>query len=286
MRLHAHDAWRVTGAGVARSWRTMERPCGHCAAALAARRSCCFRCRSWGVARLLPTYGFGLLGFRLVAASLVLLLPGTLVARALRLRGASATVAWGLGALGLRCCSSSSCTARFCWRSSCSASSVSSRFRSRLRVVSGPPAWDTLAIAFLGLAFGVALWHVAGVVSGDALFHPGRVQKLYSFGDLHVARWTSSPDGGLIRIRLPALARVPGPRREGRRSGPTQVMLPSRARCPGRVRRRVRAGLALFVRPGWARRADGDRRRSPRSHRGTAVPRLLSQPGTLDRHVR
>src|SRR3989454_1234630 len=52
-----------------------------------------------GVARLLPTYGFGL-WLRLVAASLVLLLPGALVARALWLRGASATVAWGLGALG------------------------------------------------------------------------------------------------------------------------------------------------------------------------------------------
>ena len=52
-----------------------------------------------GVARLLPEYGFGL-WLRLVAASLVLLLPGALIARALHLRGASATVAWGLGALG------------------------------------------------------------------------------------------------------------------------------------------------------------------------------------------
>ena len=40
------------------------------------------------------------LWLRLVAASLVLLLPGALIARALRLRGASATVAWSLGALG------------------------------------------------------------------------------------------------------------------------------------------------------------------------------------------
>src|SRR5947207_4391119 len=52
-----------------------------------------------GVARLLPEHGFGL-WLRLVAASLVLLLPGTLVTRALHLRGASATVAWGLAALG------------------------------------------------------------------------------------------------------------------------------------------------------------------------------------------
>ena len=52
-----------------------------------------------GLARLLPADGVGL-WLRLVAASLVLLLPGSLVARGLRLRGASATVAFGLGALG------------------------------------------------------------------------------------------------------------------------------------------------------------------------------------------
>src|SRR5438128_4182825 len=52
-----------------------------------------------GVARLLPAHGVGL-WLRLVAASLVLLLPGSLVARALRLRGASTTVVFGLGALG------------------------------------------------------------------------------------------------------------------------------------------------------------------------------------------
>ena len=51
-----------------------------------------------GVARLFPAHGFGL-WLRLVAATLVLLLPGSLVARALRLRGASASVAFGLGAL-------------------------------------------------------------------------------------------------------------------------------------------------------------------------------------------
>src|SRR5438094_2783784 len=52
-----------------------------------------------GVARLFPADGFGL-WLRLVAATLVLLLPGALVARALRLRGASATVVFGLGMLG------------------------------------------------------------------------------------------------------------------------------------------------------------------------------------------
>src|SRR5439155_1273521 len=95
-----------------------------------------------------------------------------------------------------------------------------------LRVISGPPAWDTLTVAFLGLAFGVALWHVAGVVSGDALFHLGRVQKLYSFGDLHVRSVDEFADGGLHpgyafplwHAFLALAAKVGG-------VGPTQVML-------------------------------------------------------------
>jgi len=178
-----------------------------------------------GVARLLPAHGFGL-WLRLVAASLVLLLPGALVARALRLRGASATVAWGLGALG------PALLLVFVVHGSILLALavlgvvgvVALPFA--LRVVSGPPAWDTLAIAFLGLAFGVALWRVAGVVTGDALFHLGRVQKLYAFGDLRVRSVDEFADGGLHpgyafplwHAFLALVAKVGG-------VSPTQVML-------------------------------------------------------------
>src|SRR2546423_14510657 len=100
-----------------------------------------------GVARLLPAHGFGL-WLRLVAASLVLLLPGALVARALRLRGASATVAWGLPALG------PALLLVFLVHSSiwlalivlAVVAVIAVPFA--LRVVSGPPARDTLAVAF------------------------------------------------------------------------------------------------------------------------------------------
>src|SRR3989442_1259899 len=51
-----------------------------------------------GIARLLPADAFGL-WLRLVAATLLLFLPGALIARALRLRGASIAVAWTLAAL-------------------------------------------------------------------------------------------------------------------------------------------------------------------------------------------
>ena len=240
-----------------------------------------------GVARLLPENGFGL-WLRLVAASLVLLLPGALLARALHLRGASATVAWGLGALG------PALLLVFVVHSSILLALavlgvvgvVALPFA--LRVVSGPPAWDTLVVAFCGLAFGIALWHVAGVVSGDALFHLGRVQKLYSFGDLHVRSVDEFADGGLHpgyafplwHAFLALVAKVGG-------VGPAEVMLhePS-AIVPVAFAVVYEAGLALF-RSAWLGAAVLTTAVSvvalAPGHGGSFA--LLSQPGTLDRHV-
>jgi hypothetical protein len=240
-----------------------------------------------GVARLLPTYGFGL-WLRLVAASLVLLLPGALLARALRLRGASATVAWGLGALG------PALLLVFVVHSSillalavlAAVGVVALPFA--LRVVSGPPAWDTLTVAFVGLAFGIALWHVAGVVSGDALFHLGRVQKLYAFGDLHVRTVDEFVDGGLHpgyafplwHAFIALVARLGG-------VTPTQVMLhePS-AIVPVAFAVVYESGLALF-RSAWlgvaVLVASVSAVALAPGHGGSFA--LLSQPGTLDRHV-
>jgi hypothetical protein len=240
-----------------------------------------------GVARLLPAHGLGL-WLRLVAASLVLLLPGALVARALRLRGASATVAWGLGALGpallvvLLVHSS-------IWIAVAVLGAVGLlALPFALRVVSGPPSWATLTLALVGLAFGIALWHVAGVIHGDALFHLGRVRKLDAFGDLHVRSVDEFADGGLhpgyaFPLWHAFLALV------GKLGGadPTQVVLhePS-AIAPVAFAVAYEAGLALF-RSVWmgvatlvaavsvAALAPG--------HGGSYA--LLAQPGTLDRYV-
>jgi len=240
-----------------------------------------------GVARLLPAHGAGL-WLRLVAASLVLLLPGALVARALRLRGASATVAWGLGALGpallLVFVVHSSI-----WLALAVLGGVGLlALPFALRVVSGPPSWDTLTVALVGLAFGIALWHVAGVIHGDALFHLGRVRKLDAFGDLHVRSVDEFADGGLhpgyaFPLWHAFLALV------GKLGGadPTQVVLhePS-AIAPVAFAVAYEAGLALF-RSVWmgvatlvaavsvAALAPG--------HGGSYA--LLAQPGTLDRYV-
>jgi hypothetical protein len=240
-----------------------------------------------GVARLLPAYGVGL-WLRLVAASLVLLLPGALVARALRLRGASATVAWGLGALG------PALLLVFLVHSSIwlalavlgGVALVALPFA--LRVVSGPPAWDTLTVALVGLALGVALWHVAGVVQGDALFHLGRVRKLDEFGDLHVRSVDEFADGGLhpgyaFPLWHAFLALV------GKLSGadPTQVILhePS-AVAPVAFAVVYESGVALF-RSAWM----GVVVLTAAVAAAVFAPgnggyyALLGQPGTLDRYV-
>jgi hypothetical protein len=240
-----------------------------------------------GISRLLPAHGFGL-WLRLVAATLLLFLPGALVARALRLRGASASVAWTLAALVpalmvvflvhttiwvalIALCAIALGALPFAWR-----------------VVSGPPAWDTLVVALVGVLFGIALWHVAGVVHGDALFHLGRVRKLDELGSLHVRSVDEFADGGLHpgyafplwHGFLALVAKLAG-------VDPTQVILhePS-AVTPVAFAVAYETGLALF-RTVWtgvafllATVALGAL--AP-GHGGTFV--VLAQPGTLDRQV-
>src|SRR3954454_8716839 len=149
-----------------------------------------------GLARLFPAGGFGL-WLRLVAATFVLLLPGSLVARALRLRGASASVVCGLGVLGPALALVFIVHGSIWLALVVLAVVAVVALPFALRVVSGPPAWDTLAIAFSGLVLGVLLWHVAGAVNGDALFHLGRVRKLVELGDLHLRTVDEFMDGGL-----------------------------------------------------------------------------------------
>jgi hypothetical protein len=240
-----------------------------------------------GVARLLPAEGIGL-WLRLVAASLVLLVPGALVARALRLRGASATVVLGLGVLGpallvvLLVHSS-------IWLALVVLAVVAAlALPLALRVVSGPPAWDTLIVALAGLVLGMLLWRVAGVVNGDALFHLGRVRKLAELGDLHIRTVDEFRDGGLHpgyafplwHAFLALVSRLAG-------VDPTHVVLhePS-AIVPVAFAVVYEAGVALFRSTAMgvavvaasvaiAAFAPG--------HGGSYV--LLGQPGTLDRYV-
>ena len=240
-----------------------------------------------GIARLFPAEGFGL-WLRLVSATLVLFIPGTLVARALRLRGASATVAFALGALG------PALLLVFLLHGSiwlalvvlAVVAVVALPFA--LRVVSGPPAWDTLSVALVGLVLGALLWHVAGVVNGDALFHLGRVRKLDALGDLHIRTVDEFRDGGLHpgyafplwHAFLALVAKLAG-------VDPTAVVLrePS-AIVPVAFAVVYEAGLALF-RSLWlgvaVLAATVAAAAFAAGHGGSYA--LLAQPGTFDRHV-
>jgi hypothetical protein len=240
-----------------------------------------------GVARLFPAHGFGL-WLRLLAATLVLLLPGSLVARALRLRGASAAVAFGLGALG------PALLLVFVVHSSIWLALVvlgviaAVALPFALRVISGPPPWDTLAVALAGLVLGVLLWHVAGVVTGDALFHLGRVRKLVELGDLHVRSVDEFRDGGLHpgyafplwHGFLALVSKLAG-------VDPTQVMLhePS-AVVPIAFAVVYESGLALF-RSAWlgigVLAATVTAAAFAPGHGGSYA--LLAQPGTFDRYA-
>ena len=240
-----------------------------------------------GVARLLPATGFGL-WLRLVAATLVLFLPGALVARALRLRGASATVAFALGALG-----PALALVFFVHTSIWLAAVVLAviavvALPLALRVVSGPPSWDTLAVAFAGLVLGALLWHVAGVVNGDALFHLGRVRKLVDFGNLHVRSVDEFRDGGLHpgyafplwHAFLALVAKIGGVE-------PTKVVIhePS-ALVPVAFAVAYESGVALF-RSAWlgvgVLAATAALAVFAAGHGGSYA--LLAQPGTFDRYV-
>jgi hypothetical protein len=240
-----------------------------------------------GVARLLPATGAGL-WLRLVSATLVLLIPGALVTRALRLRGVSATTAWSLASLVL------ALVVVFVVHTSISPALIvlacvaAAALPFALRDVAGPPAWDTLAVALAGLLFGIALWHVAGAVHGDALFHLGRVRKLDAFGSLHVRSVDEFADGGLHpgyafplwHGFLALVAKLAG-------VDPTQVIVhePS-ALTPVAFAVAYESGVALF-RSAWtgaatlvAAVAAGS---LARGHGGSFV--LLAQPGTVDRQV-
>ena len=240
-----------------------------------------------GIARLLPAEGVGL-WLRLVAASLVLLLPGALVARALRLRGASVTVAWGLAAL------TAALLVVFLvhtsiWIAVAVLGAVAvAALPFSLGAVGGRRSWTTLMVGFLGLLFGIALWHVAGVVHGDALFHLGRVRKLDAFGSLHVRSVDEFANGGLHpgyafplwHAFVALVSKLGG-------VDPTQAMLhePS-ALAPVAFAVMYEAGTALF-RSAWLGLcvvvATVASTAFAPGHGGSFA--LLAQPGTVDRLV-
>jgi hypothetical protein len=141
---------------------------------------------------------------RLLGATALVLLPGRLIACSLGSPGASATLAWGLAAIFV------AWAVTFVVHGTITLALVflgvigvafalgSLSFGRPLllprREGGRGTGWLVLAG---GTALGIALWHVAGPVTGDGLFHLARIRKLLDLGHLHLRTVDEFRDGGL-----------------------------------------------------------------------------------------
>ena len=149
-----------------------------------------------GLARLLPETGAGLY-LRLGAATILILLPGGLIAEALGQRRTSATLAWTLASLF------AALTVTFALGASLSltlvllAAIAVAALPFALRRPRAPRLRGTGLVLAGGVLFGLLLWHAAGDLRGDALFHLARVRKLDELDSLSLAGVGEFADGGL-----------------------------------------------------------------------------------------
>jgi hypothetical protein len=134
---------------------------------------------------------------RLALATGLVLLPGHLVARALGQRSVSATIAWTMAAL-FAAWALVFAVHGSVWLAIAVLAAVGAgaAFPARRAGFSRLPREEVILLA-AGVLLGLALWHVAGAVTGDALFHLGRVRKLTELGDLHLTTVDEFRDGGL-----------------------------------------------------------------------------------------
>ena len=149
------------------------------------------------VARLLPAEGVGL-GLRLAAATACLLIPGTLISRAFRLRGLAAPMAWSLAAL-LFALAITFAVHSSLWLTLALLGAVAVAalpFAVLANALDHTLDRVELAVIAAGIAFGIGLWFVA-VLDGVAFFHLARVRKLEVFDSLSLQNVGEFKDGSL-----------------------------------------------------------------------------------------
>ena len=147
------------------------------------------------VARLLPAEGLGL-ALRLTAASLCLLIPGALIARALRLPAVAEAVALSLGVLflGMLLTFAVGTSILLTLVVLGAAASIALPFAMRREALPFDRfAW---AVAAAGALFAVFIWRFGPALGGDALFHLARVRKLETFDELSIDAVGEFADGG------------------------------------------------------------------------------------------
>ncbi len=135
---------------------------------------------------------------RLGFALLVLLAPGWAVARAIGVRGLSATLAWALTALfaamGVMFLVHGSIWLAFVLLMVVGAVALAARVRAPVPIKLG---LGSPGVVLAGIVLGILLWSVAGEIGGDGFFHLARVRKLLDLGHLSPGSVNEFPDGGL-----------------------------------------------------------------------------------------
>jgi hypothetical protein len=160
-----------------------------------------------GLTRLLPAEGVGLALRLVVAAALVLLLPGALVVARIGAPAAIGTIvaaalAWSLailfGALVITFLVEGSLTLTLVLVGAVALAFALIPSRPLLGRPPRPDAIAAAAVAGAGAVFAAAVWLAAGPLQGDALFHAARARKLGELPALESLRALSEfPDGGV-----------------------------------------------------------------------------------------
>ena len=156
-----------------------------------------------GISRLLPQTGFGL-WVRLAAATLVVLLPGMLVARCLGQRSAAAafTASVTLVGAGLALTFALEASLDVTLAFLLAAGAVAFVFSLLGRELKGLRLPGTArfvrgAVAVAGVGLGVGIWFVQGAFTGDTFFHLGRIRKLGTLDSLSLHNVGEFAHGGL-----------------------------------------------------------------------------------------
>ena len=134
---------------------------------------------------------------QLVFGTAVVLAPGWLVARAIGVRGLSATVAWALVIVFAALCLTFLVSGGLTLTLLLLLLAAGAAAPRALRRPFPPPVHGLGAVAAAGALLGLLLWPIAGEIGGDGQFHLARVLKLLELGDLSPWRVAEFPDASL-----------------------------------------------------------------------------------------